>query len=594
MKNRTHHFFEKQLSKTLLLLALFMAPLGLLANCDCYTSNIPCDVEIQYIDYTPWEAGDDAGLWCLPGSTCTYAIPTRPTGAEIYQDLSHLAHNSRYPIEYTPEQWRTIMMHMRVLLPMTAWDYRSTLAFIQGRQLKKAELTTANEGANDISKEMAVTNNTKSATAKQDDLLEEIGPVSTVPEVASLPPTPSFSYKSKFSYVFTGFLDAYYYAPTFSFFGDFEGNNTFSYSFAPLFLVSYAESVILIAKIGVFNFGQAAYFELPYAYLAYIYNDYLTFVAGKFVIPLGNYYTIYFNSWIDKSATKPVFRVEIEFFQITPIIEIGFEVKGAIPLCLLINDCWFKHSSVTYDLWIGNGPSEVNDFTPFTALYPNGSIYFGASANAPNNNNEFTWGCRFSFLPSDLDCFGVSYMRGRWSSNKVAFSADGLGKKRVYQAACFDWNMNFNPSIVFRGEYIWTQYEGNLPQFPWVRQTAYWAAISSGFDILAWICPDIYCWKPCLWDSLELVLRSEAQWSQPSGQASLGKLGGGFDYSGFDRKRFSVTLGYYFTQTFTAKVEYAHNYGDKGLNFLREAITGSSKKTGFANDVFTFKVVWGF
>jgi hypothetical protein len=154
--------------------------------------------------------------------------------------------------------------------------------------------------------------------------------------------------------------------------------------------------------------------------------------------------------------------------------------------------------------------------------------------------------------------------------------------------------MNFCPSIVFRGEFKWTQYKGNLPQYPWVRQSGYWVGLSSGFDILAWICPDVYCWKPCLWDSLEIVFRQEALWSQPSGKATLGKFGGGFDYSGFDKKRFLVSLNYYFTQTFIAKFEYAHNYGDTGLNFLREAITGSSKKTGFGNDVYKFRVTFAF
>jgi hypothetical protein len=575
----TRHF-----GKILALLLLQLAPQGLSAECTSCNTYEGCYDEVEYVDFTPWETGDDAGLWCLPGSGCSESLPTRPTSAEIYQDISHFNHNCRYPSEYTPDQWRTIMMHMRAILPMTAWDYRMALAFMQDRQVKaekKEELTTASSSNNETE-------------PKKDSLGEMVGSVSEVSQV-EFAPTTSINYLSKFNSVFTGVLYADYSAPTTSFFGDFNGNNTFNYFFSPIFLVSYSEEILMASAIGAINVGQQTQFILAYAYVAYFYNDYITFIAGRFFVPLGVYYPNWFPPWIEKSASNPLPRGIDEFNSITPGIDIGFEVKGAIPLCLFFDNCWFKHPSFTYDFWIGNGPSEVSNFTPFTALYPNGSIYFGVpSGNAPNNNNEFAWGGRLAFLPGDLDCFGVSYMQGRWSSNKVAFSADGLGKKRMYRAACFDWNMNFCTSIVFRGEYLWTQYEGNLQQYRWVRNTGYWAQLAFGFDLLSCVSQNLYCWKPCLWDSLELVFRTDAVWSQPSGKASLGKINGGFDYSGFDKKRFTVTLGYYFTQSLTIKFEFAHNYGETGHNPLREFITGSTKKTGFAQDVFTFRLACGF
>jgi hypothetical protein len=127
MENRTRHFFSKYFSKLLPLLALLMAPHGLSAEC---TTCDACYEEVGYIDYTPWEAGDDAGLWCLPGSTCTYSCPTRPSGAEIYRDLGHFCHKNRYPSEYTPDQWRAIMLHMRVIQPMTACNHRMVLSYL--------------------------------------------------------------------------------------------------------------------------------------------------------------------------------------------------------------------------------------------------------------------------------------------------------------------------------------------------------------------------------------------------------------------------------------------------------------------------------
>jgi hypothetical protein len=547
-------------------LMLFIAPLGLAANCDCYTSYIPCDEEIQYVDYTPWEAGDDAGLWCLPGSRCTESLPTRPSGAQIFYDLGRLCHKSRYPTEYTPEQWRTIMMHMRVVQPMTAWDHRMVLTFIQNRN---PVVPTHDEVTKDDQDKTAQNNNT---------LGDVVGPVSeaALPNISS-----AFAgYTSKFNYVFSGSIWAGYFHPFPSFFGDLDGNNSFVCFFDPSFITSYGDSILMFCRLAVLNQAQTAVFYLPQAYVAYLFNDYVTFIAGLFPIPLGSFYTYYSNF----SVCKLWFPYITYPRKINPVQDIGFEVKGAIPLCNWGD--FFRRSSFAYDLWIGNGPSEVSAFTGNGD--PSGSFYDFA-ANAPNNNNEFTWGCRFAFQHKDTQWYGVSFMRGRWSSNKVAFSFDGQGKKRVFQAAAFDWNINFDPSLIFRGDYIWTQYEGNFAEFPWVRQTAYWAELAIGLDHIACLSQDLYCWKPCLWDRLEFVMRSCMVWSQPSGTTSLG-----FDYSGFDKRTFTVGLNYYFTQTLRALLQYDFNYGDGAHNPVRESITGSTKKTGFNNNVFLFALTYGW
>jgi hypothetical protein len=561
-------YFKKLFPLSILLLGAQ----SLSADCaSCYNPDA-CIDKIEYVNYTPWEAGDDAGLWCLPGSRCTESLPTRPSGAEIYQDLSYLSHKNRYPSEYTPEQWRTIMLHMRVILPMTAWNHRMVLSFMQGQQVK-----------GDCSEIASSNSIQKNELALNDDSLKDIGPVSTASELTALTPPGSFSYRSKFNHVFTGTLSFWYFHPIFTFFGDLDGNNSFFYEFDPTFLSSYGDNLLLASKIGVANFGQSAAFFLQYAYVAYVYNDYITFIGGKFFIPFGAYFQQWVYPWIEKSAINPYCRIALGFWDIYMVSDIGFEVKGAIPLCNL-GDCFYR-SSFTYDLWIGNGPSEVNSFSG--SVTSNGSINF--SANAPDNNNEIAYGGRIAFLPNDLQSYGISYMRGRWSSNKVAFSVDGLGKKRVYQGAVFDWNIHFHPSILLRGEYLWTQYEGNLSEFKWVRNTCYWAQLALGFDLIEYVCPNLYCWKPCLWDRMEFVIRSEMSWCQPAGRATLG-----FDYSGFDKKTISFTLGYYFTQSLTAKLQYDINYGDSGLNFVRESITGSSKKTGFDKNWLVFRIAYGW
>jgi hypothetical protein len=550
--------------------ALLLAPLRLSADCTSCQTNA-CGEEIGYIDYTPWEAGDDAGLWCLPGSRCTYSCPSRPSGAEIYRDLSYLCHRARYPSEYNMDQWRTIMLHMRVLMPMTACDYRMSLSFLQEVKpvVNNCPLSQVNP----------VADSDANKTAQNGDSLDEIvGPVSVAS--TQLVPSGFAGYASKFNYVFSGSIGTFYAHPIFSFFGDLDGNNSFFYIFEPTFLSSYGDSILLASSIAVQNIGQSAAFYVRYAYVAYVFNDYITFLGGRFDIPFG-IYAHYFGNL----AIGNLFPVSYQypFTTFCPTGDIGFEVKGAIPLCEL-GGC-FRDASFTYELWIGNGPNEVNAFSG--SLNPSGAISF--DANAPNNNNEFTWGCRFAFLPNNLQWYGIKYMRGRWSSNKVAFSFDGQGKKKVFQGAGFDVNINFDPSLYFRGEYLWTQYEGNFVEYPWVRQATYWAEMGVGFDHIACFCPQIYCWYPCFWDRLQLLLRSEMVWSQPSGTTSLG-----FDYSGFDKRVFTVGLVYFFTQTLRVAGGYTRNYGDSGHNFVREQITGSTKKTGFKNDFYYVALAFGW
>jgi hypothetical protein len=552
--------------KILSLLALFAGPLGLSAQCDGYTDFVPCDETIEYIDYRPWEAGDDAGLWCLPSSRCTYSCPTRPSAAQIYHDLGHLCHKNRYPSEYTPEQWRTIMLHMRVIQPMTACNHRMVLNFLQDKRPH-------------VEKHVEVSHEEENKTAqKSDSLTEIIGPLSR--PTSQMVPSGFAGYISKFNYVFTGFMFTSYIHPFPSFFGDLDGNNSFYYDFDPVFLASYGDNILMASRLSISNFGQSAVFRLTYAYLAYVYNDYVTFQGGKFIIPFGIAVPYFTNAF-----TAKLYPPNYVFpFSIAPFLDIGFQVRGAIPLCQLGE--WFYRSNFTYELFIGNGASEVNAFTG--SAQPNGSIFVD-NANAPNNNNEFAWGGRLAFCPNDLQCYGVSYQRGRWSSNKVAFSADGLGKKRVFEAAAFDMNINLDQSTTLRGEYVWTQYEGNLAEFPWVRQTAYWIELSVGLDHIAWLSQDIYCWKPCLWDSMEFTMRSAQVWSQPSGATFLG-----FDYSGFDKKTFALGLSYYFTQTLRMSFQYDFNYGDGAHNFVRESFTGPSKKTGFNNNVFYLSLIYGW
>lgn len=585
---------------------------------DCYDPCCPCPVDeccetVEFVDYLPSEEGIDPGLHCLPGSTCNFSCPTKPSGAKVFRTQGRLSHRLRYGSFYTPEQWRTIMLHMRTLLPMTACDYRKVLHFLQEKPYqrranpccvvpsnpegasstdmaaadslpKEGELLAEGDGASDGSEEVVV--------EEEASLEELVGPIEGGSFDFSGGAFSGSHWVPRFNTIFCGYILFDYAVPFQSFFGDMNGQRSFFYYCAPYWMTSYGESIFSIVKLFMFNFGQDGYAVPVTASVAYFYNDYLTLQFGLMVLPFGNYWTHHFNQ-TDKCGSSPLFRTGFTKYMIVPNKGVGVGLQGAIPLCCL--GSWFNRASFNYNLYAINGPSEFLGADPFVD-FPPGSIYMGEMA--PNNNNDTTFGGRLGINPTDCAIFGVSYMRGRWNSDAISFGTDP-NNHLYYQAAAFDWTINFNPYIQFCGEVIWTQYENNhnpnLPMapYPWVRRNGYWSWISCNLGILRCWCPSIYECKPCLWDSLEFVVRSGGLWQQKSGQLNNFPFGG-FDYSGYYKRRLTFCLGYYFTETFSMKLNYDINYGEKGNNFLRQFVTGSTKKSGFAKNVFTLRFVYGW
>jgi cytochrome c5 len=53
------------------------------------------------------------------------------TGAELYQFNCNRCHAERYPTEFTPAQWKTVMIHMRVRANIPAAQAREILKYLQ-------------------------------------------------------------------------------------------------------------------------------------------------------------------------------------------------------------------------------------------------------------------------------------------------------------------------------------------------------------------------------------------------------------------------------------------------------------------------------
>ncbi len=64
------------------------------------------------------------------------AQPPKPkkkklTGAELYSVNCNRCHAERYPTEFTPGQWKTVMIHMRVRANLPAAQAREVLKYLQ-------------------------------------------------------------------------------------------------------------------------------------------------------------------------------------------------------------------------------------------------------------------------------------------------------------------------------------------------------------------------------------------------------------------------------------------------------------------------------
>ena len=59
------------------------------------------------------------------------AAKKKLTGAEVYALNCNRCHPERYATEWTPSQWKTIMLHMRVRANLPAEQARAVLKYLQ-------------------------------------------------------------------------------------------------------------------------------------------------------------------------------------------------------------------------------------------------------------------------------------------------------------------------------------------------------------------------------------------------------------------------------------------------------------------------------
>lgn len=265
-------------------------------------------------------------------------------------------------------------------------------------------------------------------------------------------------------------------------FGRIQGQHSaFAFAdFAPIFLFRANDNVLFeagfdftLANNAPASAGTGYGFDLSFATLDYLLNDYVTVVAGNMLLPLGTY-SERSAGWLNKFPDNPLPR------GLLPGNGIGLQLRGSVP----IGD---SGQMITYSGYGVNGPSSVDGTGNSGALDLGGNVGILSAANSlprqygyglpgttfstlGNLNSDPSGGGRIGwFYPwkphYDIE-LGLSGQSGEWNS---------LGG--MWSALVVDAALHVTPFIEVKGEYIdsWvdTTDLGTIRPHGWWAQAGY-------------------------------------------------------------------------------------------------------------------------
>jgi hypothetical protein len=214
-----------------------------------------------------------------------------------------------------------------------------------------------------------------------------------------------------------------------------SNSNSFTAQFNPVFLFRLNDWILFESELEVKLPDDAeTEVNLEFAQADIFLNKYLTVVAGKELLPFGDFIERGHPPWINKLVTNPLPLREGDDGGLLPFSTIGAELRGGVPLA-------GPGTSFEYTAWAGNGPNYESDDV--------GALF---TTNNVDNNRNKAFGARFAVYPLAQDAglgrlgFGGSTYDGKWdSAGDEWFRSWGIhGTYQIAQAG-------------FRGEYIDTQ-----------------------------------------------------------------------------------------------------------------------------------------
>jgi hypothetical protein len=211
--------------------------------------------------------------------------------------------------------------------------------------------------------------------------------------------------------------------------------------FAPIFLFRAADNILFEVGVDILlqnnapnGSGATTTFDLSFAQLDYLYNDYVTVVAGLMVLPLGTY-SERAAGWLNKIPDDPLAR------DFLPGSGVGVQLRGAIPVGQ-------SGAHFTYSAYGVNGPGSVDGSGNADQLDLGGNVGIKSDGNMGNLHRNPSGGGRLAFFVPfnphyDVE-LGVSGQTGEW---------DNAGN-HSWSAVVADAAVHISPYIEVKGEYI--------------------------------------------------------------------------------------------------------------------------------------------
>ena len=204
--------------------------------------------------------------------------------------------------------------------------------------------------------------------------------------------------------------------------------------------------------------GSTTSFDLSFAQLDYVVNDYVTLCAGYLLLPLGTY-TERGAGWLNKIPDDP-----LAVDALIPGSGVGAELRGAVPL----GDAG---KFINYSVYGVNGPSSSDGSGAAGQLDLGGNVGLRSDGVVANLHGSPSGGARLGvFMPFkphyDLE-LGISGQSGEW---------DDAGT-HLWSAGVLDAALHLGPNFEAKGEYILTRFgsddSGNVHQEGWFAQAGY-------------------------------------------------------------------------------------------------------------------------
>jgi hypothetical protein len=261
--------------------------------------------------------------------------------------------------------------------------------------------------------------------------------------------------------------------------------------FAPVFLFRAGDNVLFEAGLDITlqngsvtllngktgNIGTQTNIDLSFATIDYLFNDYVTLVAGDMLLPLGTY-TERSAGWINLIPDNPLPR------DVLPQTGIGAQLRGSIPVGQ-------SGQMVTYSGYVANGPGSVDgsanaNFTDSGGnVAPNldfGNVGIESNGNQSKEHSAVSGGGRIGwFFPLkanyDLE-LGISGQTGPWNNSGG----------ELWSAAVVDAALHISPYFELKGEYINTWWQtsdmGTLaPRGWWIQPAFKLAALNQNLNL---------------------------------------------------------------------------------------------------------------